>query len=55
MVDTVTMMMGSKMKTKITKSSHQKALDKMNQETKRAIHHVEFLEKLYQEMKKAKT
>ena len=43
------------MKTKTKKhkiSSYQKAIGRMEKETKRAIAHVDFLSKLYEEMKK---
>jgi hypothetical protein len=32
------------------KSSHEKAVERMERETNRAIHQVKFLEKLYNEM-----
>lgn len=41
------------MKTKVKKSNYQKALERMERETARAVAHVEALSKLYAKSKKA--
>ena len=43
------------MKTKVKKSNYQKALERMERETNRAIAHVNKLEKMYLKSKRATT
>ena len=51
MTDTVIMMMENEMKNKKTKrSNYQKATERMNRETARAVAHVQLLDELYKQI-----